>query len=264
MKKNDIKVGHDSEAFAYRKGVGYYPMINNVGGTKEHPLVVPGGNLQEDGLSIEMAVDATSSLEQFLERTKAVKEQMNSKVRAAGASLRIIPSVAFSEGIIGSFMPKSIEQGCDPDYNIYTGEENEYPDLQETLFRHGSGHIHVDCLAAVESPTVMKNLVRLMDIRIKAPQWLIEGDVERNKAQGALGNYRPKKYGVEYRSSSNIILTDDKILTHAFEAAQRSSMDVVRGASVRDSHARELRIGMESGNRDTVLSYINHYGGVPI
>ena len=259
-----VKVGHDSEVFAERRGIGMFPMIGAVGGTKEHPLPVPGGVLSEDNVSIEMAIDPTSDLDEFLELTHQVMGEMDKKIKAIGATMVIESSVTFSENILNTFAPKSIEQGCDPDYNIYTRKTNDYPSLEESTSRHGSGHLHVDCAVAVDSPKAMARLIMLQDMFIKAPQWLLEGNVERNQVQGNLGNYRPKVYGAEYRSSSNIILKDDKILRHAFEQAQRTSKLATSGKGVSISHIDAVKEAMENNDKDRVRQYMKYYKAVEI
>ena len=239
-------------------------MIGKVGGTKDHPLPVPGGTLQEDNVSIEMAINPTADRDEFVELTSKVREEMNAKIQNEGCTMVIQPSVEFNPNVLNTFAPTSKESGCDPDYNIYTRAENEYPSMELTSFRHGSGHLHVDCKAAVNSPAIMRNLIMLQDMLIKAPQWLLEGNVERNKVQGNLGNYRPKDYGAEYRSSSNIILTDDRILVHAFKFSQKASKLATQGKKVSGSHVTIVREAMETNDKKTVRAYIDYYGGKEI
>jgi len=261
MKKEPIKVGHDSECFAYRKGIGLFPMIGLVGGTKHTPLPVPGGTLQEDNVSIEMAIDCTADEDEFVELTHKVKQAMEAKVKEHNCTLLIEPSVEFSRQVIELNAPESEESGCEPDFNIYTKAENRYPSMHGDNYRHGSGHIHVDCPIAVDSTKAMARLVMIQDLFIKVPQWLIEGNVPRNEVQGGFGNYRPKSYGVEYRSSSNIILTDDRILRHAFRQAVRASKMVTEAQcpNVSLNHISDIRKAMHEGKVDKLKQYMSYY-----
>lgn len=256
----NIKVGHDSEVFATRLGVGYFPMIGNVGGTKDNPLPSIGGTLQEDNVAIEMAVDPCSSLDEFISKTKDLKTELTKKVEAAGCQVVIEPSVEFSQDVLEMFVPFSMVSGCDPDFNVYTYEENRYPDIMQSTWRHGSGHLHIDCPLAADDASIRNNLVRLCDMLIKAPQWLIEGDVPRNQYVGAIGNFRPKEYGIEYRSSSNIILKYDKALEHAYKFAQYASARAHK-SNVNADNVGILKQSMLKGDKDTVRHLISYYGG---
>jgi hypothetical protein len=236
-------------------------MIGKVGGSKDHPLPVIGGTLQEDNVSIEMAIDPAPSLEEFLSKTKQVMAELTKKVEENGCSVVIEPSVEFSEEVLQMFAPSSMESGCDPDYNVYSNKENEFPDIMQIPYRHGSGHLHIDCPLAVENVNARNSLVYLCDILIKAPQWLVEGDVLRNRYTGALGNFRPKSYGIEYRSGSNIILKDEKILSHAYRAAVLASSLIKERTNIGVASLMYLQESMRKGKKDAVVNMIKDFGG---
>lgn len=253
-----IKIGHDSEMFAREPKSGkYIPLIGCIGGTKAFPLPVPGGNLQEDNVSGEIAIDPTTNEDIFVQNTFNVLDKMREKIEAIGCEMVILPAVEFEQPILAEYGGEALACGCDPDYNAYTKEENTYPPLAETPWRVGSGHLHIDIPSCSAEPNNVNRAASLCDIHIKAPLFLLEGNNIRNDTYGALGNYRPKSYGIEYRSVSNIILTDEKILRFVFRQAKKINTMLLKGNQF--AHIKELRVAMQENNTGLLQKLMKHY-----
>ena len=108
--------------------------------------------------------------------------------------------------------PRAKISGCAPDYNVYTNKQNKYPSMEESNIRCAGGHIHVGSDRLANDPIIRDKFVKLCDLFIGAPLMAITAPKHRPDTYGKLGNYRPKSYGVEYRTPSNFWLRDDKLI----------------------------------------------------
>jgi hypothetical protein len=128
----------------------------------------------------------------------------------------VFTSVAhFGKEMIDAQPLEARELGCDPDYNAWTGKVNPVPDV-ETPFRTGAGHIHIGWTQGQNPKNeahlqVCRHLIRNLDY-VTMPTTLVDTDVTRRKLYGAAGAFRPKSYGVEYRTPSNFWLASDELM----------------------------------------------------
>jgi hypothetical protein len=103
--------------------------------------------------------------------------------------------------------PLCLESGCDPDYCAYnTNPEQQRErvfDPTSTTFKYFGGHIHIGYNRELIPPWA---LVRCIEALVYINS--IEDDQQfgRRKVYGLAGIYRPKEYGVEYRTPSNFWL----------------------------------------------------------
>jgi len=98
-------------------------------------------------------------------------------------------------------------------YDAWTGGQNPTPDVN-TPFRTGAGHLHIGWtegqdIALDQHKQICEHLIRNLDL-YTTPFLMLEEDVLRRKLYGKAGSYRPKSYGVEYRTPSNVWLTSEK------------------------------------------------------
>lgn len=123
------------------------------------------------------------------------------------------------------------ELGCDPDYDAYrNGQENEIQ--KEKPIRTAGGHIHIGWGEDINinSPHHIKmccEAARQLDLAIGL--WSLDHDVEgmeRRKMYGAPGAFRPKSYGIEYRTLSNFWVFD-KDLTETVMKRTLAAMDAL-------------------------------------
>jgi len=99
------------------------------------------------------------------------------------------------------------ELGCDPDYNAYTLLPNPRPD-GERPFRTAAGHVHVGWGADIpvdnsEHMEICASFVKMMDATVGMYMTFIDREPRRRELYGKAGAFRPKSYGVEYRTPSN-------------------------------------------------------------
>jgi len=153
--------------------------------------------------------------------------------KVPGCGLVTVPTAEFGAEYMAEQPEESLELGCEPDFNAYTGRENPRPNAKNT-FRTASGHVHIgwtegadpldpahfaDCIAVVKQ----------LDWSLGLMSKLWDSDEKRRTMYGDLGAFRPKPYGVEYRTMSNAWLTDDNLISYVFDQVQLSMEDLANG-----------------------------------
>lgn len=213
-----MKIGTDPEYVLVDSSGKYIPSIGLLGHDKDNPLPVPGGAILEDGVNIELNVEPATSAKEFVENINRVKQHADSLFSNFGLFLKPIPSATFKEEDLQS--PQAQESGCDPDFCIYNKskyEPNIYPALSDTNVRYAGGHIHIEDYESVNSPVFMERFITYLDLFISVPLNYIKWDKYRGSVYGRPGTYRPKEYGLEYRSPDNTWLSSDKSIEWAFD-----------------------------------------------
>lgn len=198
-------IGCDPEMFVYREGK-YVDPTGLIPGDKETPFAVSGGAVQVDGLAVEFNTEPASTKEAFISNINEVIEEMSKLLPEY--DLRVDTDLALDWDVWDTISPESKQIGCDPDYSAYTMQMNTVSqNAQYRPLRGAGGHIHLsfdgsDSLSFEEQA----RLVRLLDLYVGIPLRLAEGHTQRSETYGRLGNFRPKPYGVEYRTPSNFWL----------------------------------------------------------
>jgi len=226
----NFKFGADPELFVAQDGEfkSGYGLIE---GDKENPFPVEHGAVQVDGMALEFNIDPAMDEEGFVFNLDAVLTQL--KAMVPEYDLVAEPVATFSEAYMENQPAKATELGCDPDFNAWSGKQNDIPDAKVS-FRTGSGHIHVgwtedqDILDVGHSMKA-KALVRQMDFYLGLPSLLLDPDTKRRELYGKAGAHRIKPYGVEYRVLSNRWLQSKELMAWAFRASKRAATDLLDG-----------------------------------
>ena len=106
--------------------------------------------------------------------------------------------------------------GCEPDYNAYTKQANPKPNPTHPGMRSAGGHIHV------ETDANKLAVVKAMDLFLGVPSVIMDNGVERKQLYGKAGAFRPKAYGVEYRTLSNFWVFDPKLIDWVWRNTERA------------------------------------------
>lgn len=211
-------VGCDPELFLVNKDGSPLSAYGAVAGTKSEPLKVPCGAVQVDGMALEFNTDPVSlggNFNAFNGNINTVLKKLKESIKTVDgfktAKFNIVPVQDFGEEIMAATPDEAKELGCDPDFCAYTKEANPRPD-GEVTFRTASGHIHVGWGAdiPVDHPDhieICANFVKMMDAHVGLFMTIIDTDPRRRTLYGKAGAFRPKPYGVEYRTPSNQWLT---------------------------------------------------------
>jgi hypothetical protein len=171
---------------------------------------------------LEYNINPASTAEEFLAFNRSVLSQLQDMV--PGYELAVVPTAEFDKEHMAAQPPKALELGCEPDYNAYTGDQNPRPN-GNVDFRTAAGHVHIGfCEGAdVRSPEHMQRCITLvthLDAFLGLPSLCWDKDVKRRQLYGKAGAFRPKSYGVEYRTLSNAWLLDDKLIKYVFNQVQ--------------------------------------------
>ncbi len=211
-------IGCDPELFLTKRDGTPLSAHGAVLGTKKAPKPVLGGAIQVDGMALEFNTDPVvlnADFDSFNRNINNVLKELKKAVKETDgfktSRFKIAPVQDFGKEIMDNTPDEAKELGCDPDFCAYTGQPNPRPD-GEVTFRTASGHIHIGWGAdiPVEHPEHMAiccDFIKCMDAHVGLFMTIIESDPRRRELYGKAGAFRPKPYGVEYRTPSNEWLT---------------------------------------------------------
>lgn len=220
MRINNINftIGADPELFIGRNGQPHsaYGLIQ---GDKRRPAKVENGAVQVDGMALEFNIDPADTKEEFVSRIESVQKLILDMT----PGFELIPqaSVIFEQQHFDSQPYEAKELGCDPDYNGITGQENRKPDGRSTM-RTAGGHIHIGGFET-DKPhgeahfSICCKLARVMDEQVGVYSVLFDKDDLRRSMYGGPATFRPKTYGMEYRTMSNAWIFNPKITALMYE-----------------------------------------------
>lgn len=206
-------IGTDPE-FMLMKGGKYVSAIPHMVGTKKKPQTLPsGGTLQRDNVAVEFATPPANSEDDFVEKVQTSIRETRALI-PDGSLLRAVPSAHFDKRELKH--PEALEIGCEPDFNAWTGLQNEPPisDFRAGTLRSCGAHIHAGH-RILEDVFAKQEMVQIMDYCVGIPSVILDYDMsalERRKLYGKSGAYRPTNYGVEYRTLSNFWLKSPSLV----------------------------------------------------
>lgn len=219
-----ITIGCDPELFVKENGrlVSAHGMIQ---GDKKNPLKVANGAVQVDGMALEFNTDPATSYKEFNNNINSVLNILKEMV--GDREFAFQPVAEFGKEYIDQQPLEAKILGCEPDYNAYTGEANPAPDA-DAGFRTASGHIHVGWRTNSvnwDSPAHFEDcrvLAMYMDVLVGWPLAYAEGPNKRAELYGKPGAFRPKPYGMEYRTTSNFWVKRSVTREFVFGATKRA------------------------------------------
>jgi hypothetical protein len=215
----DLTVGADPEFFL-KKGRQNWSAHGIVPGTKEKPHKLKGGAVQLDGTAVEFNINPCRNALDFQARVEEVLKQVRDLVPAK-FKFNYSPAVRYHPTYFDVIPEEAKQLGCNPDHDAYKGGALNNPPQPVGTMRTGAGHIHIGFCkdAKVDDPSHLADcimLVRNMDVMVKMVEHLWDKDRLRRKMYGKLGCFRPKTYGVEYRSLSNAWLNYPELYPFIF------------------------------------------------
>lgn len=222
MKVNNrtITIGADPEFFIGKNGkpTSAYGLIQ---GTKKKPLKVEKGAVQVDGMALEFNIDPAETEEEFLNNLDVVQKQLLEMI--PGFEQLKEASVTFDMQLFGVQPLQATALGCEPDFNGQTNMPNIMdPALQFFPMRTAGGHVHIGGLDTNDTYSTNHmqlccDLAQLMDEQVGVYSVLWDKDDKRRQMYGQASAFRPKKYGMEYRTMSNAWIFNKKISSLVFQ-----------------------------------------------
>lgn len=236
----EFLIGCDPEVFVKNAQGEFVSAHGMIPGTKTEPLKVRNGMIQVDGMALEFGIDPAATKKDFVYRINDVLSQLK-EMLPEGHSLSISSIAEFSPEVIAAQPEEALELGCDPDYNAYTLDKNPRPRLTNPNIRSAGGHVHIGWGAKLPTrdPKHIEACAALaaeMDYYMGAASLAWDKDSVRRSIYGAAGAFRPKPYGMEYRSGSNQWLKSDELIGFVFDTTTRaveSLMDKDKRKSVK-------------------------------
>ena len=241
----EILIGCDPEvAVVNEKGelVSAHGLIK---GTKDNPQLVKNGMVQVDGLALEFGIEPAKTETQFVTRINSVMKQLKGML-PKGYEFYTKPSFVFSNEVIDAQPPEALELGCDPDYDAYTLGKNPRPKLPMKGFRSAGGHVHIGWTKTKDcgSDEHMMDCAALsieLDYLLGVPSMGWDSDSQRRKLYGGPGAFRPKSYGMEYRTLSNQWIFSEDTMRFAY----RNTIKAV-GNLLANNSAAEKKLSLYS------------------
>lgn len=230
MIKHTVTVGCDPEFFLFdTKLCRYISAHDKVPGNKQQPHKLRYGAVQADGTAVEFNINPAKTSKQFVNNINRTLKTIRNRIPKR-YEFAYTPSIVFDEKYFDALVPdKAKEFGCDPDYNAYAYDHtipNQKPKVKEyPSLRTGAGHIHVG-FTNVDNPLSKdhmfdcKVLVENLDRYFSYFAQFWDKDERRRNLYGKSGDFRPKKYGLEYRTLSNAWLNYPELWPWIFESVQ--------------------------------------------
>lgn len=224
-----ITAGCDPEVAIF-KGSQIISACDMVPGTKNNPFPVEGSlvglMLQEDNVSLEFNIKACAARTFSTNIQYALKELTPQVEKYFGKGAHWVTGDAFEYDPRVLTHPKAMAFGCDPDFLAHERGAPRMPvsPAKAGRMRYFAGHIHVgyDTSLITEAMLPKWALVQGMEwggylhnvVNGRDPQ------PGRRKMYGLPGLFRPKPYGVEYRTPSNFWLNQTAYAEYVINAAR--------------------------------------------
>lgn len=255
-----ILIGADPELFVMQNGkfVSAYGLIQ---GDKENPFKVERGAVQVDGMALEFNIDPAGSDDEFYLNMTTVMGVLKSMVPEHEFAL--VPVAEFGKEYIDTQPDEAKELGCDPDFDAWTSMVNEKPNV-DLPFRTASGHVHIGWTngASVDEGNHIAQceaVAKQMDFFLGLPSLVFDKDTKRREMYGNPGCYRPKTYGVEYRTLSNAWLKSESLIRWVFRNTQKGMQELMNGNALYEKFG-DIREIIKTSNVKEAEKIINEAG----
>lgn len=243
----NIKIGADPELFLERNGE-IISAEGMIGGTKKKPRKISkeGHAVQEDNIMVEFNIPASETREDFVVNIGFVLSHLEVLADMKKCKLNYSASAVVDEKYLET--DQAQEFGCEPDFNVYLGDENEPPEAAGNL-RSCGGHIHIGWDNPSEEESIM--LTYAMDMTAGLESLELDDDVRRREMYGKAGSFRFKEYGMEYRTLSNFWIKSEKLMGWAFDKAQQA-VELVESGKIEelvDKYGEMVRKAIDTNDK---------------
>ena len=255
-----ILIGADPELFV-KKGDKFISAYGMIKGDKKNPQPVRNGAVQVDGMALEFNIDPAATEEDFLFKVEDVMDQL--KAMVPEFEVVAVPVAEFGAEYIASQPLKAKELGCDPDFNAWEEAENR-PLNAELPFRSASGHVHIGWtdkadIRGGEHIGMVRSLVKQLDFFLALPSVIFDEDQKRRELYGKAGAFRPKTYGLEYRTLSNKWLTSKGLMSLVYRNIHEAVNQLVAGETMYEKYGDIQQI-INTSDKKAALSILNKEG----
>lgn len=233
----EFKIGCDPEFFLLDTQTGkHVSAFGMIPGTKHDPFPVEGGAVQVDGMALEFNIEPVTTLIDWHKNIGRVLKQLRDMVPIR-YEFDFSPVAHFGNEYIESQPDEAKALGCDPDFNAWLGGViNPKPDGSLGI-RTASGHVHVGWtndqdVTDPEHIQACMMLTKQLDFYLGVPSLTWDQNSLRRSMYGAPGAFRPKRYGVEYRTLSNAWVNDEDLRAYVFNMTGQGAKKLLEGKRV--------------------------------
>lgn len=247
-----ILVGSDPEVFVRDHGK-IVSAIGRVPGSKDRPHQTRNGFVQPDNVLAEFNINPAGTKQGFVKNLNAVLADLREFV----PEISIQASHVYSLDELKAFGEAAFVFGCDPDFDAYNGgNANAKPEAVNLGLRTAGGHIHLGYLDAGQDEDMNWKCRRTIccDVVLGLPSVILDKDTVRKELYGKAGAFRPKVYGLEYRTLSNFWLQSEELMQWAFDGAQESVARFMELAPLLDDQALQHLVRDAINNSDKKLA----------
>lgn len=255
-----ILIGADPEVFvkAGNKFISAHGMIQ---GDKKNPFPVDRGAVQVDGMALEFNINPSADEDEFCLNIESVLHTL--KLMVPQYEVVATPVADFSFEYLKQQPSEALELGCDPDFNGWNEKVNDRPN-GEVEFRTASGHVHIGWTNGVDVNdgnhfSKAAHVARQMDFFLGLPSLFYDDDTRRREMYGKAGAFRPKSYGAEYRTLSNMWLNHKELIKWVFRNAQKGMQSLVSGNILSDKYGDIQKI-INVSDKDAAMKIIKQEG----
>ena len=275
-----ISFGSDPEFMLVDANKTHKSAIGIIQGDPENRITLKGHQFYHDNVMAECAIKPARSKKKVLENFKecfGLYAQM-----AAPYQLCTQASQTYPESELRH--PMARIAGCEPDCCAYEMVQKKPPKdiIENTGFRSCGGHIHIGHPALVSDGTEPWLTIYMLDLFLGVPSLWLDTDPTsgaRRLLYGQSGRYRPKDYGIEYRSLGNFWLKSPRLVSLMFDICNFVVAMVVEGEAseywtfdeevfgesetpsdawtCRLYDAPQLKEGIDKGDKEAVESHYN-------
>lgn len=200
-------LGGDPEAFIKDRRTGIITTsCGKIGGNKGAGVLLPQTGaykvkVLEDNVAVEWNFAPFSDQYTGMDCLRTVIDYGNQWLRDRGYEMVPVAEHEFTAAELKE--PKAQVFGCDPDFVAYdTGDSLRTVDpLVVGNHRFCGGHLHFGFENPDKIP--LPAIAIFIDMFIGLPSLVLDTQKVRRKWYGLAGLYRPKSYGIEYRTMSN-------------------------------------------------------------
>ena len=255
-----LLIGADPEMFMTNEQGLVRNAHGVIPGTKEAPHSIPGGAIQVDGLALEVNIDPVETPKDFARNVTLVLGGLQANL-PENYGYELKSHHIFPKEYMANQPAKSLELGCDPDFNAWTGAPNPAPDGATNL-RTAAGHIHFgwtqDEVLDDWFLSLCCDFVKHLDYSLGLYTHLLDNDVERKKLYGKAGAFRPKPYGLEYRTPNNAWLQSPRRMETVFNVATKAWKRYKTNMSYHHNPKMRRCVGVAYLNDNYVTGLINN------
>lgn len=226
--KTIITIGADPEFFVFDYEKGHMHDGSGLPGTKEKPVPLtdnrgkpmPGFFWHRDTVTAELAIPPSKEYPSFASHIKNGRHRIDQAVQR------------HSNGVVGldqrhimtEFNPRHLTDdisktfGCEPDFSAYDGgAERSLGRTTMGNYRYAGGHLHIGTTTGFNCPDFIVAI--MADLFWAAYGQPDPVDITQSHSwYRRPGLYRPKPYGIEYRTPSNRWATLNGSPIRAFKA----------------------------------------------